>query len=247
MSTAPIQYSGPAIAPEVPHEVAIHLQLLYQKAGNHTQAFGLIQQQIAKLKSGSTTTIIEGGGGGGSVPVTTGILAVDNETGQTSFTTQPGDNGSLLILSDASPIAVTLSGGSLPYGLFIANIGTGTATLTPALSATISYAGNSAAASMPLPGGYSCIVAYDGVNWWGWTEPIQPNFADNESVTITAGSGTLAHTPNPSASLQLFAWNTGFGATLLVQGQDYTLAGAVITLGASVPPTVGAYRAFYRF
>ena len=59
MSTSPpIQYSGPVISPEVPFETRVHLQALYQKLGNHTQAFSLVSQQIAKLKPGGSTTTI---------------------------------------------------------------------------------------------------------------------------------------------------------------------------------------------
>ena len=72
-----------------------------------------------------------------------------------------------------------------------------------------------------------------------------PNFADNESPTGGPTVWNLAHTPNPAASLQLFSWLSGFGAVLLIQGVDYTLAGAVITITASY--TIGDLYAFYRF
>ena len=72
-----------------------------------------------------------------------------------------------------------------------------------------------------------------------------PNFADNEVPSGTWPNLTLAHSPSPSSSLQLFSWITGFGAVLLIQGVDYTLSGAAITGTASY--TIGTLYAFYRF
>ena len=52
-TTPPIQYCGPVITPSVEWETRRHLQLIYQKLGNHTQAFSLQQQAINTLKPGS--------------------------------------------------------------------------------------------------------------------------------------------------------------------------------------------------
>ena len=59
MSTKPqIQYSGPTVSDKVDFEVRRHLQLMYQKLTNHTQAFSdqtaqikALQAEIAALKS----------------------------------------------------------------------------------------------------------------------------------------------------------------------------------------------------
>lgn len=152
-----------------------------RQAAHRYLASGIVDlnQAIAYLKANpqstsSTTTIIQSGGsggGGGSSPVVGGV---NDQSGQTTYTTVDGDNGVLLVLSDASPISVTLSSATAPYFIFIANIGTGDATLTP-VSGTISYAGNSGAASLPLKADYACIVFYDGTNWWGFTEPLVPS------------------------------------------------------------------------
>lgn len=75
-----------------------------------------------------------------------------------------------------------------------------------------------------------------------------PNFADNETVTITAGSGTLAHTPNPAGSLILVQILASFGGVVLINGTNYTLAGSTITItsggGGITPATV---QAWYRY
>lgn len=46
-----IVYAGPKVSPEVDWEIRHHLQLLYQKLGNHTQAFSQLQSQIAALQA----------------------------------------------------------------------------------------------------------------------------------------------------------------------------------------------------
>jgi len=69
-----------------------------------------------------------------------------------------------------------------------------------------------------------------------------PSFADNETVAGAGTAWTLAHTPSPLASLQLYAWIAGFGATLLIQGVDYTIVGNTVTTGASYANLYAFYR-----
>lgn len=217
MSTnPPIQYSGPPIDPSVPFEVSQHLQLLYQKLGNHTQAFAELSKQTSKANTPSASS---GGGSSGSsavalsvaqiaqvaaqISVALGSLAtigaVNDQSGVTSYATQQGDNGALIILSDASAIAVSMPSQTVPWFCFITNQGAGTATLTP-VSGTISYASNPGAASMPLTGDSSCLIAFDGTNWWAWTEPAAGGGITQLTGDVTAGPGsgsqvaTLANT-----------------------------------------------------
>lgn len=72
------------------------------------------------------------------------------------------------------------------------------------------------------------------------------SFADAETPTGTINGSnvtfTLAHTPNPAASLQLFL----NGQELIAGGADYTLSTATIT-AASAPKTGDVLIAFYRF
>jgi len=75
-------------------------------------------------------------------------------------------------------------------------------------------------------------------------------YADSETPSGTIGGGnqtfTLAHTPSPLAGLQLFLKPVGFGGLMMIQGVDYTLSGATITM--TVAPTAGeALLAFYRY
>jgi hypothetical protein len=167
-----IQSFNPYVDPSVDPHVRTLLNLVFNKINNHAQAIS----QVNKTKTGasSTTIINESTSGGGGVAPSASIGTVDNQTGQVAYTTLPTDNGSLIILSDASPIAVTLNTGvTTPWIAFFANQGAGTATFTPS-AGTISYAGNPGVASMPLLGGYCCIVAFDGTGFWAWTEPIVP-------------------------------------------------------------------------
>ena len=61
-----------------------------------------------------------------------GLGTVNDQTGNTAYTTQSGDAGTLLILDDASPVAVSLNSAAMPpFALFITNFGAGVATLTP--------------------------------------------------------------------------------------------------------------------
>jgi hypothetical protein len=63
---------------------------------------------------------------------------------------------------------VTLTTQTTPWFCWIANIGAGTATLTPQ-TGTIN-----GVASLPVLSNFTTVVAFDGVNWWAGTSPIVP-------------------------------------------------------------------------
>lgn len=254
MSTTPpaIQYSGPPISANVPWDVRVHLQQIYQKLGNHTQAFSLIQQSIGNssvAKSTTTNTVNGGSGasaGGTAIPNSqgspTGVIPgegvgtkVNNQSGVTAYTNVPGDDGAMIVLSDASAIAFTLAGQTPPYSFFVTNQGAGAATFTPPTGSTISYAGNAGAASLPLPGGYSALLAFDGTNWWAWTDPVAAaagvtQIIAGTNVTISPAGGTGAVTINAtgggggsyslggsisSSNVNLLSGGAGSGASLI--------------------------------
>lgn len=158
MSTPQIQYSGPTIAPDVDWEVRRHLQILYQKIGNHVQGISLLTQKVNAIKSGSTT-ITAGPGGGASVPISLG--GVNDQSGNTAYTTTAGDDGVVLLLNDASPVAVTLDSSADPNFYFYAtNFGVGLATLTPT-SGTIN-----GAASFAIPTDGLSLILWNGTDWF---------------------------------------------------------------------------------
>ena len=156
----------PKVSGEVPWEVAHHITLLYQKLNGIAQA--VVQAHTAAQSTTTVEQVTSGGGssGGGS---TTVVGAVNDQAGQTSYTTQPSDNGALIILDDASPIAVTLGiAASSPWFCWMANLGAGTATLTP-VSGTVN-----GGASFALLQNYTATVFFDGANFWVGASPIVP-------------------------------------------------------------------------
>lgn len=73
--------------------------------------------------------------------------------------------------------------------------------------------------------------------------PSLPNFSDDETPSGSGTSYSLAHTPNPAASLLLFV-----DGQLMTAGatEDYTLSGANITF-ATAPRAGANIRAWYRY
>lgn len=232
-TTPPIQYSGPIISADVPWETRRHLQLIYQKLGNHTQAFSLQQQAIAKIKGGGTTTVIEGGAGGGGGSVTEAGIPVNNQSGVTSYATVQGDDGALIVLSDAAAIAVSLTTQTPPWSCFISNQGAGTATLTPAVG-TISYPGNPGAVSLPLLGGYCTLAVFDGNNWWAATLPIVPltfSVISHQFLTAYNALTGVFSAAQPaftdiSGIAQVAQGGTGTATPGLVAGTNVTITGS---------------------
>lgn len=228
----------PQISPDVPWHTRQHIQLLYQKLNNHTQAFA----NLTKTAAGTTNnTIIEnvtsGGGGGGGI--ITGLGGVNDQTGATTYTPTSTDNGIFLIFGDASPVTVTLNSAMvIPYFFFATNYGASNVTLTPT-------SGSIDNPTIPVGGLY--LVAFDGTNWKVAALLASTiNFADEEIPTgLINGTNvtyTLVHTPNPAGSLQLYLaglqqWQNASG--------DYTLSGATITF--ALAPTLGPLLAWYRF
>jgi len=90
------------------------------------------------------------------------------------------------------------------------------------------------------------IVSWIDLNGYAWgnlgsISYAAANFADAE---IPSGSGTnftLAHSPNPAASLMLF-WN----GILLQSGVDFTLAGNALTMTQTVEAS-DQFVCWYRY
>jgi hypothetical protein len=121
------------------------------------------------------------------------IGTVNSQVGNTTYATAQSDYGAFILFNDASPVAVALTTGTsiqVPFFFTVLNYGAGTATLTPA-SGTISYPGNLAAASMPVPQNAGATVVYDGANWWAVLFPAP---LAGLSVTITTAKLTVGGT-----------------------------------------------------
>jgi hypothetical protein len=101
---------------------------------------------------------------------------VNNQTGNTVYATAQSDAGGFVILSDASPIAVTLTAApviTLPWACMVFNEGAGLVTTTPA-SGTISFPGSISAASMTIPQYFGAAICFDGVNFYAILFPVSP-------------------------------------------------------------------------
>lgn len=153
--------------PEDTHpEVVRAIEFAFNGFVNHEQAFAALPAQIAsQAKSAASTTVNENVTNNSETTIiqsTNVIGSVNDQTGNTTYSTAQADYGAFILLNDGSAIAVTLTTGTaitLPWFAIFINSGTGTATLTPA-TGTINGAG-----SFTLLGGQVVTVVYDGTNF----------------------------------------------------------------------------------
>ena len=117
---------------------------------------------------------------------------VNNQTGVTSYTIQQSDNASLVLLSDASPIAVILNSAlTIPYYTTISNEGIGIVTLTTSTGTVNNVS------SITIPGGGFATLFLDGTNWWADSPGIvaggvtQIIAGTNVTITPTSGVGVV--------------------------------------------------------
>ncbi len=201
------------------------------------------------LASGGSGGSSGGATGGGGSPA--GLAGYPNgvHVKTASYTATATDNGTLITVEDVSPhTAVTLTLPATPpsqtWQVEFQN--------ASSFAVTISRNGLSIdglASNVTLTAGSGIEIRTDGANYFTQRGDVSAgtsiNFSDNEapSGTINGSNAafTLAHTPSPTASLQLF-----MNGVLQIVGTDYTLATATITMTAA--PTTGAnLRAWYRY
>ena len=208
-----------------------------------------VSAQIAALKTAaitpgtSTSTITKVVGS--SFP---GLGTANDQTGNTTYTTQTGDNGALLIFNDASPVAVGLNSVvSTPFFLFVTNFGAGTATLTPT-SGLIN-----GGASFALPQNYFAFVVFDGTNWETSAllpMSVGPNFVENEILGGGGTAWTFAHAPisslpaSTSVALYVQQYNGGPFVRLPPTAITSIIGNAMVTAASW---TAGALMADYRY
>ena len=163
-------------------------------------------------------------------------------------------------LTDAST-ALTLTGAQMATGFVLKLTGTLTAArnvIVPATQRTFvvynassgGYAvtvKTSGGTGIAVPNASYSILYCDGTNVVQLTAGAAgANFADDEtpsgSINGSNTAFTLAHSPNPGASLQLFL----NGVLQQPGGADYTLSGASITM-TSAPATGDILLAWYRY
>ena len=260
MSLSPSFRLPPKLGPQVDPDVA-------EAIGFHDDAITDLQQAIPSLKSQidalkpSTATPTAGTNTTTSsetvITQPSTIGAVNNQTGVTSYATLPTDYGAFILLSDASPVAVTLSQGTTitpPWFAIFLNYGVGLATLTPA-TGTITYPGNLAAASMPLPQNVGCMVVYDGANFDAVLFPVSPQNTPGvahkwvASYNSTTGVFTLTQPAftDVSGIATVAQGGTGTSSPALIPGTNVTITGTwpnqtinASTTGLSVTITTAA-------
>ena len=222
------------------------------------QAIAALKQQVDANHQTITTTITESGGVTPAPPTPfpfPGLGGVNNQTGATTYTVASTDNGIFLILSDASPVTVTLNSAlPIPFFLWATNEGVGLVTFT-----TTSGSINGPST---LPTNYTSLIVFDGTNWWIGSFPTvpqntpavlhqwlksynsstgaftqtQPAFTDVSGVATTAQIGT----GSPSAG-EYVDGGTGAWTALPAGSSPLTTKGDVFgfsTVNARIP--VGA-------
>ena len=217
-----------AIPPGAAHETVIQTLKDHDKGITDLQtAIPLLKDQIDELKKSSASSSATGNITENIVnnPIV-GLGTINNQSGETSYTTQTQDNGALLVFSDASAIAVTLNTSvDTPWFCFAQNWGAGLVTFTPQ-SGDINYIGNLAAGSMPLATGYLTLIVFDGTDFWAAT------------ISAVTGSGTTGFLPVWTSSTVLGDSHIDDGVTLAgtLTSSEPTLA----TAGGVVTATLGA-------
>jgi hypothetical protein len=168
----------------------------------HTKAIAANTTSINN--NSSSQTIIQ--------QISNSIGTVNNQTGNTTYATTQADAGAFIVLSDASPIAVTLTAApviQLPWEASFLNLGVGLATLTPA-SGTIN-----GLASLTLPQNGYVTVSFDGTNFWLGPPP----------QIVTKGGTVL----NPTAPINVIVWFAPYSFTITnVLGYTSGSTGSVI-------------------
>jgi hypothetical protein len=159
------------------------------------------------------------------------------------YTLAQSDLGGLILVQSGIAFALTLNSGLVtPFFTTVYNLGAGTVTATPSLGNV-----NNGASVTVVTNQFS-IFFFDGTNWWDVFSllPVLPSFADDETPAGTIDGVnavfTLAHSPNPAGSLELFK----NGLVQRPAGADYTLAGSTITF-VTPPAALSTLVAWYRY
>lgn len=243
--TTPNQYF-PQIDPKIDSQIRTHLQLVYSAINDHDAAITLVNTKLSTLSTSASTAAATASTTTEIIESVAGVGTVNDQQGVTAYLTVQSDSGTLLILGDASPVAVSLdSTVTVPYLIFATNFGVGLVTFTPT-SGTINIV-----STFTLPQNNTSIIVSDGTDWWASAYPSSPvNFpavthefltAFNASTGVFSAaqpaftdiSGNLATSQLPTAGLSV----TITTAALTVGGTQgsQTFTGGILT--AQVPAT----------
>jgi hypothetical protein len=201
------------------------------------QAFAALGKQTGSGTTTNTETVSETSAGVSSFNSQTGAVSyfpylgtVNDQPGVTSYDTGPNDNGTLLVLNDASPIAISLTNTiQMPWFMTISNAGTGTATLTPAIGLI------NGAATFTIPGGTWVQIYWDNTDYWasspGSTVGGVTQLVAGTNINLSPAGGTGVVTVNAAdPDIEIAGHVIGTGATPTVTVGTAAGSGATITI-----------------
>ena len=163
MSTPPLNPTSlrfPFELRDQPAEVVQAHRYAFQGLTDLNQAIAALKNQVDANKQTITETVSTSGGVTPAPPAPfpfPGLGAVNNQTGNTSYTLAMTDNGALLIFGDASPVTLTLNSAlTVPFFFFASNFGASNVTMTPST-------GSINQPTLDVGGLYE--IVFDGTNW----------------------------------------------------------------------------------
>ena len=188
--------------------------------------------------SASSSTVIEEAGvtsfnaATGAIIYFPALGMVNDQSGQTSYTTEQSDNGAEVVLDSIYPIGVTLSASvNAPWFTFINNLGGGTATLTPSAGEI------NGGASLDVDSGSFALVFFDGTNFWGAVSGSTSITQLTRTIGITIDGGGNA----PSTGIKGFVtipYNcTITGWTAIADQSGSASVDVCYVAGSGAPPT----------
>lgn len=212
----PINVAGKA-EPEVVEAIGWHDDAI----NDLQQAIPELVSQISAIKAGTstgtgTTTNVTSESTTVIVQAST-VGVVNDQTGNTAYSTQQSDYGAEILLDDGAAIAVTLTTGAgiqTPWFCFFENSGAGTATLTPA-SGTIN-----GSSTLGLATGYSAVCFYDGTNFWAIVVP------PGTGSSYVPQGGTTGARPGSPTLYQVY-FDTTLGIPIWWSGSTWVNASGV--------------------
>ena len=181
MSTSPIisRFPFEAQIQAMPSEHRYVIRNLWNSIVDAQNAVPILKSQIdahTKEIASNTTAITNSSSETIIQQIVSAYGTVNNQSGNVAYSTTQSDASAFIILSDASPVAVSLTAApviTLPWACVLVNEGVGLVTATPA-SGTISYPNNIAAASIPVAQGQAAIICFDGTNFFSVIIAVQP-------------------------------------------------------------------------
>ena len=239
MSTAPSRFPFEAQIADMPAHQQYVIRNLWNSISDAQDSIPILKSQIDAAKTSASTT-----SGSSSSSSTTGVTpaqassiatqtlqttlgTVDNQTA-TTYVSQNSDYGGIVTINNASAVAVQLGGDGTGVGpqwfAYFENIGAGTATLTPANSATIN-----GAASITLVTNQGAIVFYNGTAWFALTSIPGSGGTITDVIAgtgLTGGGSSGAVTVSLATPVSVADGGTGTPTPGLVAGSGISVTGS---------------------